>query len=443
LPSIRIPLTLRRTLKPADQDAVLTSPGFAGTAPQPPLTDGDPRLRAFLRVNFDVLYDWNVQTGAIYFAEQLDEMLGLPAGGFPRSLEGWLGYVHPYDHDGVCADLWQCVTTGSSFAGEYRLRRDDGTYLTVSDQGVILSDDEGRPTNMIGAMRNVTDEREAARALREADELRNVLFKIGKPAMQVNSAGDYVDAAPTALDFLHRTAEEMLAGNVRRDFPAEVMELIEGDAPIDDSGVELEVDCVVDGETKSLVLTVIPSHLGDDQGYLLLGTEITAQKQLQRELVRSERALRHQTTILDERNAALRVLLEQREQDRAELEQRVVSNVEQLIEPALDRLSRALTHRPERLELESVRVNLREIVGPFAQRLRAVRGDGPPLTRRETDVANLVRLGKTSDEIAETLHISRSSVAFHRANIRRKLGIPKRGPHLSTHLASLARDEAQ
>ena len=78
-----------------------------GTLPQPPLTEGDPRLQAFLRVNFDVFYDWNIQTGAVYFAEQLDELLGLPPGGFPRSLEGWLEYVHPHDHDAVCADLWE------------------------------------------------------------------------------------------------------------------------------------------------------------------------------------------------------------------------------------------------------------------------------------------------------------------------------------------------
>ena len=165
-----------------------------------------------------------------------------------------------------------------------------------------------------------------------------------------------------------------------------------------------------------------------------------AQRAMQDELERSARALRRQTTILDERNAALRVLLEQREHDRRELEQRIVLNVERLIDPSLDRLSHALCHRPERLEVEAVRHNLREVVSPFAERLSAQHAAGVPLTRRETEVANLVRLGKTSAEIAEALHISASSVAFHRANVRRKLGLPKGGPRLETHLAALARD---
>jgi DNA-binding CsgD family transcriptional regulator/PAS domain-containing protein len=440
LPGIRIPITLRRALKAEIGSVTLTSPGVDGTQPQPPLTESDPRLQAFLRVNFDVFYDWNIQTGAVYFAEQLDDLLGLPPGGFPRSLEGWLQYVHPEDHDAVCAELWASVTTGRSFRGEYRLRRSDGTYLTVSDQGAVLAGGDGAPTNMIGAMRDVTCDRTAERARLEAEELRRVLFRIGKPAVQINAAGDYVDAASTALEFFRRSAEDMLAGNIRDDFPASVLDLIRSGAAIDESGVALEVDCTVAGEVKSLVLTVLPCHLGDGPGFFLLGTEITAQKELQRELARSERALRRQATITDERNAALRVLLEQREQDRAELEERVVGNVEQLIEPTLDRLSKLLRHRPERLELEALRVNLHEIVGPFAQKLRDVKGGAAPLTRRETEVANLVRLGKTSDEIAEALHISSSSVAFHRANVRRKLGIPKRGPHLATHLASLGGD---
>ena len=93
------------------------------------------------------------------------------------------------------------------------------------------------------------------------------------------------------------------------------------------------------------------------------------------------------------------------------------------------------------MELEALRVNLREIVGPFAQRLRDVKGGSAALTRRETEVANLVRLGKTSDRDRRGRCTSAAPRwRFHRANIRRKLGIPKRGPHLATHLASLGGD---
>ena len=439
MPSIRIPYTFRRGAKSETVEITLPSPGYAGTAAQPPLSESDPRLLAFLRVNYDVFYDWNVQTGAIYFSERLDEMLGLEPGGFPRSLEGWLANIHPDDHDTATAALWESVTHGHAYNTEYRLRHADGSWTSVSDQGIIVQDAAGVATNMIGAIRDVTAERDALRAVREAGELRSVLFRIPSPTMQVDARGDYVDADRYALEFFERTADEMLARNVGDDFPAEVVALVSEELRATGASTELEVDCDVAGRTKTLILTVIPCSLGDERGYFLQGTDITERKAMQEELSRSERALRRQATILDERNAALRVLLEQREQDRAELEERIVSNVEQLIEPTLDRLSHMLTHRPERLELEALRVNLREIVGPFAQRLRGAAGSAP-LTRREAEVANFVRLGKTTDEIAETLHISRSAISFHRPNVRRKMNLPKGGPQLSTHLAALGRD---
>ena len=191
---------------------------------------------------------------------------------------------------------------------------------------------------------------------------------------------------------------------------------------------------------RHLLLSIVPTRIAGGRGYFLLGADITEQKAMQEALARSERALRRQATILDERNAALKVLLEQREQDQRELEQRIVSNVEQLIEPTLERLSRSFRHRPERLEIDALRANLREIVGPFGQRLVEGGASGPALTRREREVADLVRRGRTSAEIAEALHVSTAAVAFHRANIRRKLGIPKRGPRLATHLESLGRE---
>jgi len=292
---------------------------------------------------------------------------------------------------------------------------------------------------MFGAMRDVTAERDALRAVREAEELRSVLFRIPSPAVRVDARGNYLDVDTDALTFFEKTMHEMLAGNVADDFPPAVMAVIVDELENGQGAAELEVDCHVKGKVKTLILTVIPCSLGDERGYFLLGTDISERKAMQVELGRSERALRRQATILDERNAALRVLLEQREQDRAELEQRIVRNVEQLIEPTLDRLSHMLTHRPERMEVEALRVNLREIVGPFGERLVRAEGTRQPLTRREAAVANFVRLGKTTDEIAETLHISRSAVSFHRANVRRKMGLPKGGPRLSTHLANLGR----
>ena len=171
------------------------------------------------------------------------------------------------------------------------------------------------------------------------------------------------------------------------DFPEAVVEAIaHGDADAEPG--ELEVSCDVQGTTRHLLLSIVPTRISGGRGCFLLGADITEQKAMQEALARSERALRRQATILDERNTALKVLLEQREQDQRELEQRIVSNVDQLIEPTLERLSRSFRHRPERLEIDALRANLREIVGPFGQRLADGGAPDQPLTRREREVAD-------------------------------------------------------
>jgi PAS domain S-box-containing protein len=438
MPSRRIPKYYYRGVQ-VETDPLAPSRAVADAAAHQPFGTTDPRLALFLRVNFDVLYDWSVQTGAIYFSDQLDELLGYPPGAFPRTLQGWLEHLHPDDRADASELLWECVRDERAYSCEYRMRRADGQYLWINDQAIVLTDETGLPTNVVGAMRDVTFQREAQKAQRDAEELHRVLFRLSSPTMHVDASGRYLDADASALAFFERSREEMLQHAVQDDFPPVVIGFMQADHATPEGGAQMEVDCTVHGRTKSLMLTVIPCRLGDERTFFLLGADITAQKTLQRELARSERALRRQTTILDERNAALRVLLAQREEDRRELEERIVHNVEQLIEPSLERLSKALRHHPERPEIEALRQNLREIVGPFAQRL--LRGDGRgPLTRREFEVANMVRLGKTTAEIAASLHISQSTVSFHRANIRAKLGLPKGGPQLSTHLSAMGRE---
>jgi DNA-binding CsgD family transcriptional regulator len=436
MPSIRIPPALRRVLPGRDPDAGRDE--SAADRPKQPITGRDPRLQAFLRVTSEVLYDWDIESGAVSMSEQIDTELGLLPGDFPRSIEGWLGRIHLDDREGTMEALARSIENDEPFRAEYRLQHADGRWLVFSDQGLLLRGRGGRPASMIGAMRDVTHEVRAGDMAREVEELRSVLFRLPSPAMQVDARGAYVDADRQALSFFRRSREEMLEAAVQDDFPAAVTALVAGGRADDGDTVELEVECDVRGEKKSLLLTVIPCHIEGQRGHFLLGTDITQQKAMQDELARSERALRRQATILDERNTALRVLLEQREQDNRELEQRIVNNVEQLLEPTIERLSKTLRHRPERLELEAMRVNLREIVGPFGQHLRYPGDGAEPLTRREREVANLVRLGKTSAEIAEALHVSRSAVSFHRAGIRRKLGLPKGGPRLSTYLSTLA-----
>jgi DNA-binding CsgD family transcriptional regulator len=79
--------------------------------------------------------------------------------------------------------------------------------------------------------------------------------------------------------------------------------------------------------------------------------------------------------------------------------------------------------------------NLRNIVSPFLQNLTVTQFN---LTPKELQVANLVKEGRTTKEIADFLNVSTGAIDFHRNNIRKKFGLSNQKSNLRSHLLSLA-----
>ena len=80
--------------------------------------------------------------------------------------------------------------------------------------------------------------------------------------------------------------------------------------------------------------------------------------------------------------------------------------------------------------------NLNEIISPFSRRLSL---KYMSLTPTEIQVANLIKHGHTTKDIAQMLSVSERTVDTHRKNIRRKLGIEKNAP-ISVHTCALSVD---
>ncbi|MDI6796661.1 MAG: PAS domain S-box protein [Desulfatibacillaceae bacterium] len=137
---------------------------------------------------------------------------------------------------------------------------------------------------------------------------------------------------------------------------------------------------------------------------------------------------------LEEINAALKVLNRQSKQDTDELQMRVVANVEDLVMPYLERLADTPLNADQKVYLSVLNENLSQIVAPFMGKIGSRHAN---LTPREIEVANLVRMGKTSKQIANLLDISRRAVEFHRDSLRKKMGLRKSKKNLRAYLTSV------
>jgi DNA-binding CsgD family transcriptional regulator len=162
---------------------------------------------------------------------------------------------------------------------------------------------------------------------------------------------------------------------------------------------------------------------------------ITALKLAEEALKAHERELELKTRHLEEVNTALKVLLQQREKDKAELESKVLQNISVLISPYVAKLKKRNLKPAERALIDAIDANLQDIVSPLLQRLANTK---IILTPQEIQVATLVKDGKSSKEIADILTVSETTVSFHRKNLRKKLGLSHSRKNLRAHLLSLS-----
>ncbi len=152
------------------------------------------------------------------------------------------------------------------------------------------------------------------------------------------------------------------------------------------------------------------------------------------DLITLNQELELKTQNLEDLNTTLKVLLRQRNDDKNELEERVFSNVKTLIIPTIAKL-RAFTVEPRHASyLDLLESNLLQIISPFSLKLSTALQN---LTFSEIEVANFIREGKSSKDIAMLLNISKDTVDTHRQNIRKRLGLNNKKQNLQSFLLAL------
>jgi PAS domain S-box-containing protein len=137
---------------------------------------------------------------------------------------------------------------------------------------------------------------------------------------------------------------------------------------------------------------------------------------------------------LENTNTALRVLLKQVHENKAEMENKVLDNFTRLVNPYLDLLDENLARTPQHEYIRVIQENIKKITSSFSLKLSS---SYLGLSPREIQVADLVRQGRANKEAARILNISINAVEFHRNNLRKKLGLQNKKINLRTYLLSM------
>lgn len=175
----------------------------------------------------------------------------------------------------------------------------------------------------------------------------------------------------------------------------------------------------------------------DSKGRLIeiqsVGRDITELKKSEEALKVTERELRIQKKALEEKNIALREILEQIEIEKKQIKDDVVVNIEELIMPTVHKLKQQ-ENRDSRVCAELLERGLAELTSSFGRKISQA---SLKLSPREIEICNMIKTGFSSKDIARVLHISPHTVETHRNTIRKKFSLTNKEVNLTTFLQNL------
>jgi PAS domain S-box-containing protein len=334
-------------------------------------------------------------------------------------------YVNPEDRERFKA---LCEQQGSVEGFEEQVRRKDGNKSWVSLNARAVRDENGKTLYYEGTIEDITPRKEMENALRASEERYRTF---------IDSSSDGVFLKDDKLRYIIvnrrlRTFFRKSEGEIIGKTDAELR-------PRDDARKALQADLKSLGSTSIVVSEeLIGKRIYETRRFAVnLGGTIRGVGGFLRDITErknAEEELRVKSLNLEEVNAALRVLLKQRDNDKGEMEDKILNNVKKLVLPYVERLKEKRLDQEQKTYLDILETNLRNIISPFVQKMAYVYSHFTPT---EILVANLIRDGKSIKEIARICGVSENAVNHHRQNIRDKLGLNRQKINLKSYLMSL------
>ncbi|GGM19162.1 GAF domain-containing protein [Deinococcus aerophilus] len=129
------------------------------------------RYEVAVRGSGHLLYDWNPATGQILYGGAVEQITGYAPQELTGTLADWTDrLIHPEDRDAFAQEIARVTRSGDDFHMAFRVVRRDGSVREVEDDGYFNRDAQGEVTRMAGLVKDVTERRQAERALRHANE---------------------------------------------------------------------------------------------------------------------------------------------------------------------------------------------------------------------------------------------------------------------------------
>ncbi|WP_446719602.1 putative bifunctional diguanylate cyclase/phosphodiesterase [Hydrogenophaga sp. OTU3427] len=257
------------------------------------LKRGEERLQLMLQGSNDGAWDWNLETGEVYFSPRWWGMLGMRNQERPPGNALWTEFIHPHDALRVDTEIAEALTEDRrSFELEFRMLHRDGSVLTVLDRGFIVRDENQRAIRVSGTLTDISARKRLEQRLEQSEASLSAFFEaIPDCVWFKDTEGRYVLCNPGKARVYGTTVEWMLGKTDFELVPAEEarayretdLRALRSTAPL----VYEESDQVLGANRVfEVVKRAVHDHSGHPMGVLGVARDITERKQAEAQIER-------------------------------------------------------------------------------------------------------------------------------------------------------------
>ncbi|WP_240475542.1 PAS domain-containing sensor histidine kinase [Flavobacterium hibernum] len=115
----------------------------------------------------DTIWDWKIQEDSINWNKGIESVFGYNPLEVGKTSKWWFDKIHPEDSIRMSIKLYSFIEQKTEkWQDQYRFRCADGSYKYVLDRGFLLKDENGRAIRMIGAIQDITKQKQEEQRLK-------------------------------------------------------------------------------------------------------------------------------------------------------------------------------------------------------------------------------------------------------------------------------------
>lgn len=164
---------------------------------------------------------WHVDldTGRLFWTEQIKRILGLPSDYEPRQGDGWK-FVVPAYGGALKAAYQNCISSGQEFQLTFEIINSAGQHAWIRSSGRAIRDEAGRIISVQGAFQDITAIREAEDRIARSDlERVKMLQSISDAFFALDQEWRFTYINPRAEKLLQRSNADLMGKSIWDEFP--------------------------------------------------------------------------------------------------------------------------------------------------------------------------------------------------------------------------------